>query len=111
MWLADWLRQRAHLAHDTKCYTYDKYKEYDLVQLKKYDFDCEHNADTQCDAEQLCPYTCTCENNIVDCKEKSLVEIPSSMIADSSVELHLKKNFITEIPSETFSRLKFLRLL
>ena len=61
--------------------------------------------------EQLCPYTCTCENNIVDCKEKSLTEIPNSMIADTSVELHLKKNLITEIHSEAFARLKQLHLM
>ncbi len=48
--------------------------------------------DSVCVAEQLCPHSCSCENGIVDCKEKSLTQIPGSMISESTVELY-KNNF------------------
>lgn len=57
-----------------------------MIELKQNDLNCGSHIETQCETEQLCPYTCTCENNIVDCKEKSLTEIPNSMIADTRVE-------------------------
>ena len=40
-----------------------------------------------CDLEEVvCPYPCTCEKNIVDCKEKFLTEIPKNFPV-STVEL------------------------
>ena len=88
LWLSQWLRKNSHLAHDTKCYTYDKYKEYDLSKLKEEEFDCQDHFEAECETEPLCPYPCSCENGIVDCKEKSLNQIPN-MISDTSVELYV----------------------
>jgi len=37
----------------------------------------------------MCPYPCNCEGSIVDCKEKSLIQVPASMISESTVELYV----------------------
>ncbi len=39
-----------------------------------------------CKEQLSCPYQCSCENGIVDCKEKGLTEIPRNL-PTNTVEL------------------------
>lgn len=46
----------------------------------------ENEENDQCQEELNCPFPCSCENGVVDCKEKSLTQIPTNL-PSTAVEL------------------------
>ena len=90
MWLAKWLLLNSHLAHETKCIYESNNQELYMIKLSESDLSCD-DSDVEsftCDVEEaaICPYPCTCEKNVVDCKDKFLTESPKNIPA-STVEL------------------------
>uniref|UniRef100_A0A673YPX7 Slit homolog 3 (Drosophila) n=1 Tax=Salmo trutta TaxID=8032 RepID=A0A673YPX7_SALTR len=56
----------------------------------------------------VCPASCTCNNNIVDCRRKGLTEIPANL-PEGIVEIRLEQNLIKNIPAGAFSPYKKLK--
>uniref|UniRef100_A0A4W5NEY9 Slit homolog 3 (Drosophila) n=1 Tax=Hucho hucho TaxID=62062 RepID=A0A4W5NEY9_9TELE len=56
----------------------------------------------------ICPTSCTCNNNIVDCRHKGLTEIPANL-PEGIVEIRLEQNLIKNIPAGAFSPYKKLK--
>ncbi|CAF0707250.1 unnamed protein product [Brachionus calyciflorus] len=114
IWFSKWLLKNSHLAHDLKCFSSKDNQFKDVTSLNEYEFKCNiqesDDIDGHCAPEAECPYPCVCENDIVDCKDRSLTEIPKN-IPKTTVELHFKRNLITEIPTDAFKDLKHLRLI
>jgi slit protein 2 len=82
LWFSKFLLEHSHLAHEAKCFLKSRNAFRDIISLKKTDFeqDCSSqesdDLEDSCSVEFNCPYPCVCENNIIDCKEKSLAELP-----------------------------------
>uniref|UniRef100_A0AAQ4S1S9 Slit homolog 2 (Drosophila) n=1 Tax=Gasterosteus aculeatus aculeatus TaxID=481459 RepID=A0AAQ4S1S9_GASAC len=55
-----------------------------------------------------CPESCTCSNNIVDCRGKGLTEIPTNL-PETITEIRLEQNAIKVIPAGAFAPYKKLR--
>ena len=86
-WLSKWLQEHQSLAHQTKCIDSQK-TETEILKLKTDIFTCKLNEDADtCDVETSCPLSCTCDMNVVDCKEKSLAMIPG-VIREATTELY-----------------------
>eukprot|EP00118_Oscarella_pearsei_P025812 m.308815 g.308815 ORF g.308815 m.308815 type:complete len:941 (+) comp44906_c0_seq1:146-2968(+) len=61
-------------------------------------------------ASQPCPAKCTCQDNVVDCSGRGLIDLPSSLPAGTR-RLDLKGNLIAQLPPDAFGGLPALREL
>uniref|UniRef100_A0A674MNH8 Slit homolog 3 (Drosophila) n=1 Tax=Takifugu rubripes TaxID=31033 RepID=A0A674MNH8_TAKRU len=104
-WLSDWLRARRGLAPFTQCMAPAHMRGLNVPDVQKKDFVCNGELTLT-----LCPPSCTCNNNIVDCRRKGLAEIPSNL-PEGIVEMVLYGNKITELPKGLFDGLVSLQLL
>uniref|UniRef100_A0A8C7ZC76 Slit homolog 3 (Drosophila) n=1 Tax=Oryzias sinensis TaxID=183150 RepID=A0A8C7ZC76_9TELE len=108
-WLSDWLRARRGLAPFTQCMSPAHMRGLNVPDVQKKDFVCSG-------AEQfmfvfcvsVCPPSCSCNNNIVDCRRKGLLEIPANL-PEGIVEIRLEQNLIKSIPAGAFSPYKKLK--
>uniref|UniRef100_A0A6Q2WUL9 Slit homolog 3 (Drosophila) n=1 Tax=Esox lucius TaxID=8010 RepID=A0A6Q2WUL9_ESOLU len=100
-WLSDWLRQRRGLAPFTQCMAPAHMRGLNIPDVQKKDFTCTGTA-------SVCPATCTCNNNIVDCRRKGLTEIPANL-PEAIVEIRLEQNLIKSISAGAFSPYKKLK--
>ncbi|XP_046914205.2 slit guidance ligand [Dermatophagoides farinae] len=55
-----------------------------------------------CRIEPQCPYQCSCQDGVIDCRNRNLTRIPN-FIPDNAIEIRLEQNSITEVPSRAFS--------
>uniref|UniRef100_A0A671XXY3 Slit homolog 3 (Drosophila) n=1 Tax=Sparus aurata TaxID=8175 RepID=A0A671XXY3_SPAAU len=130
-WLSDWLRARRGLAPFTQCMAPAHMRGLNVPDVQKKDFICNGPAQTESRAcvpqVAVCPPSCTCNNNIVDCRRKGLTEIPANL-PEGIVEItalispltpplslsppsDLSKNQISDIAADAFSGLRSLTSL
>nr|SOU94110.1 Slit [Glomeris marginata] len=110
-WLAKWLRRNARLALFTKCASPHHLRHKEVAELHEPEFKCNGVENTHpegCSVEPICPYPCTCTDGIVDCRDRGLTHIPDN-IPESTSELRLEQNQISEVPSQAFIHYKRLR--
>ncbi|XP_067141725.1 protein slit-like isoform X1 [Centruroides vittatus] len=110
-WLAGWLRRSPRLGLFSRCFMPFYLRNKAIAELHESDFRCngvEDVATSGCIREPMCPDLCTCYNGMVDCRDKGLTRIPDH-IPDSTTELRLEQNRITEIPSKAFVPYKRLQ--
>ncbi|KAJ8015241.1 hypothetical protein DPEC_G00024090 [Dallia pectoralis] len=111
-WLSDWLRQRRGLAPFTQCMAPAHMRGLNIPDVQKKDFTCTGPAQSEvrtCIPQaSVCPATCTCNNNIVDCRRKGLTEIPANL-PEGIVEIRLEQNLIKSISAGAFSPYKKLK--
>ncbi|KAM9412861.1 LOW QUALITY PROTEIN: slit homolog 3 protein-like [Salvelinus alpinus] len=111
-WLSDWLRQRRALAPFTQCMAPANMRGLNIPDVQKKDFTCTGPAQakphTCIPQASVCPASCTCNNNIVDCRRKGLTEIPANL-PEGIVEIRLEQNLIKNIPAGAFSPYKKLK--
>uniref|UniRef100_A0A673YN31 Slit homolog 3 (Drosophila) n=1 Tax=Salmo trutta TaxID=8032 RepID=A0A673YN31_SALTR len=111
-WLSDWLRQRRGLALFTQCMAPANMRGLNIPDVQKKDFTCTGPAQakphTCIPQASVCPASCTCNNNIVDCRRKGLTEIPANL-PEGIVEIRLEQNLIKNIPAGAFSPYKKLK--
>ncbi|MBN3293379.1 SLIT2 protein, partial [Polypterus senegalus] len=107
-WLSDWLRQRPRVGLYTQCMSPAHLRGHNVAEVQKKEFACSgHQTSASCSVLQ-CPDACTCSNNIVDCRGKSLTEIPTNL-PETITEIRLEQNAIKVIPPGAFSPYKKLR--
>uniref|UniRef100_A0AAZ3RII8 Slit homolog 2 (Drosophila) n=1 Tax=Oncorhynchus tshawytscha TaxID=74940 RepID=A0AAZ3RII8_ONCTS len=107
-WLSEWLRQRPRLGLYTQCMSPPTMRGHNVAEVQKKEFVCTgHQSSLSCSVLQ-CPDSCTCSNNIVDCRGKSLSEIPDNL-PETITEIRLEQNSIKAIPAGAFSPYKKLR--
>uniref|UniRef100_A0A3P8US28 Slit homolog 3 (Drosophila) n=1 Tax=Cynoglossus semilaevis TaxID=244447 RepID=A0A3P8US28_CYNSE len=124
-WLSDWLRARRGLAPFTQCMAPAQMRGLNVPDVQKKDFVCNG----EYTPVAVCPASCTCNNNIVDCRRKGLTDIPANL-PESIVEIlmhlsalslslslsafslsDLSKNQISDIAADAFSGLRSLTSL
>uniref|UniRef100_A0A669F6T9 Slit homolog 3 (Drosophila) n=1 Tax=Oreochromis niloticus TaxID=8128 RepID=A0A669F6T9_ORENI len=105
-WLSDWLRARRGLAPFTQCMAPAHMRGLNVPDVQKKDFVCNAQTESRTCAPQVtvCPPSCSCNNNIVDCRRKGLTEIPVNL-PEGIVEIDLSKNQISDIAADAFSGL------
>ncbi|XP_061882293.1 slit homolog 2 protein isoform X5 [Entelurus aequoreus] len=108
-WLSEWLRQRPRLGLYTQCMSPPHLRGHNVAEVQKKEFVCTgyQTSSSSCSVLQ-CPESCTCSNNIVDCRGKSLTEIPTNL-PETITEIRLEQNAIKVIPTGAFSPYKKLR--
>uniref|UniRef100_A0A665WCW7 Slit homolog 3 (Drosophila) n=1 Tax=Echeneis naucrates TaxID=173247 RepID=A0A665WCW7_ECHNA len=133
-WLSDWLRARRGLAPFTQCMAPAHMRGLNVPDVQKKDFVCNDISLSlltsflpSCHVA-VCPPSCTCNNNIVDCRRKGLTEIPANLpegIVEimnpttvyysnaliSSLSSDLSKNQISDIAADAFNGLRSLTSL
>ncbi|CAG5989155.1 unnamed protein product [Menidia menidia] len=113
-WLSDWLRARRGLAPFTQCMAPAHMRGLNVPDVQKKDFVCNGPAQTEprtCAPQvAVCPPSCSCNNNIVDCRRKGLTEIPANL-PEGIMEIDLSKNQISDIAADAFSGLRSLTSL
>uniref|UniRef100_A0A8C5NC96 Slit homolog 3 protein-like n=1 Tax=Gouania willdenowi TaxID=441366 RepID=A0A8C5NC96_GOUWI len=123
-WLSDWLRARRGLAPFTQCMAPAPMRGLNVPDVQKKDFICNVQTESRTCVPQLavCPPSCSCNNNIVDCRRKGLTEIPANL-PEGIVEIppssplcfslprDLSKNQISDIAADAFSGLRSLTSL
>uniref|UniRef100_A0A8D3DKB4 Slit homolog 2 (Drosophila) n=1 Tax=Scophthalmus maximus TaxID=52904 RepID=A0A8D3DKB4_SCOMX len=102
-WLSEWLRQRPRLGLYTQCMAPPHLRGHNVAEVQKKEFACTGRLRSKC-----CPESCTCSNNIVDCRGKGLSEIPTNL-PETITEIRLEQNAIKVIPAGAFSPYKKLR--
>ncbi|XP_036424374.1 slit homolog 3 protein isoform X1 [Colossoma macropomum] len=111
-WLSDWLRQRRGLAHFTQCMSPAHMRGLSVPDVQKREFVCTGPTQSEprsCAPQaSVCPASCSCNNNIVDCRKKGLTEIPANL-PEGIVEIRLEQNLIKSIPPGAFSPYKKLK--
>uniref|UniRef100_A0A669E1W4 Slit homolog 3 (Drosophila) n=1 Tax=Oreochromis niloticus TaxID=8128 RepID=A0A669E1W4_ORENI len=105
-WLSDWLRARRGLAPFTQCMAPAHMRGLNVPDVQKKDFVCNGESFSllRCSYVTVCPPSCSCNNNIVDCRRKGLTEIPVNL-PEGIVEIDLSKNQISDIAADAFSGL------
>ncbi|XP_037530264.1 slit homolog 2 protein [Nematolebias whitei] len=109
-WLSEWLRQRPRLGLYTQCMAPPHLRGHNVAEAQKKEFVCaghQSSSSSSCSVLQ-CPESCTCSNNIVDCRGKGLTEIPTNL-PETITEIRLEQNAIKVIPAGAFSPYKKLR--
>ncbi|XP_066518454.1 slit homolog 2 protein [Hoplias malabaricus] len=107
-WLSDWLRQRPRLGLYTQCMAPPTMRGHNVAEVQKKEFVCT-GVQTQYSCSVLqCPESCTCSNNVVDCRGKGLTEIPTNL-PETITEIRLEQNSIRIIPAAAFTPYKRLR--
>ncbi|KAL3973354.1 abnormal spindle-like microcephaly-associated protein [Sarotherodon galilaeus] len=109
-WLSDWLRARRGLAPFTQCMAPAHMRGLNVPDVQKKDFVCNAQTESRTCAPQVtvCPPSCSCNNNIVDCRRKGLTEIPVNL-PEGIVEIRLEQNLIKGVPAGAFSAYKKLK--
>ncbi|XP_039283306.1 protein slit [Nilaparvata lugens] len=110
-WLARWLRRNPRLALYTRCFSPNQLKGQNVADLHEQEFKCSGLAERpsgECRAEPQCPHPCRCADGIVDCREKALTRVPDHL-PETTTELRLEQNEITELPAKAFASYKRLR--
>ncbi|KAF7280648.1 hypothetical protein GWI33_005616 [Rhynchophorus ferrugineus] len=111
-WLARYLRHYPRLAQYTRCYSPGHLKGQNLADVQDHEFKCSGLAEKaitgECVNEPLCPHPCRCADGIVDCREKGLTKMPDHL-PETTTEIRLEQNEITNIPNQAFSQYKRLR--
>uniref|UniRef100_A0AAQ4QCP9 Slit homolog 3 (Drosophila) n=1 Tax=Gasterosteus aculeatus aculeatus TaxID=481459 RepID=A0AAQ4QCP9_GASAC len=109
-WLSDWLRVRRGLAPFTQCMAPANMRGLNVPDVQKKDFLCPAQTEARTCVPQVavCPPSCSCNNNIVDCRRKSLTEIPANL-PEAIVEIRLEQNLIKNVPAGAFSAYKKLK--
>lgn len=111
-WLSDWLRARRGLAPFTQCMSPAHMRGLNVPDVQKKDFVC--NGPVQTESKPclppvaVCPPSCSCNNNIVDCRRKGLTEIPANL-PEGIVEIRLEQNLIKSVPPGAFTVYKKLK--
>uniref|UniRef100_A0A8D3DGC8 Slit homolog 2 (Drosophila) n=1 Tax=Scophthalmus maximus TaxID=52904 RepID=A0A8D3DGC8_SCOMX len=108
-WLSEWLRQRPRLGLYTQCMAPPHLRGHNVAEVQKKEFACtghQTTSSSSCSVLQ-CPESCTCSNNIVDCRGKGLSEIPTNL-PETITEIRLEQNAIKVIPAGAFSPYKKL---
>uniref|UniRef100_A0A665WD06 Slit homolog 3 (Drosophila) n=1 Tax=Echeneis naucrates TaxID=173247 RepID=A0A665WD06_ECHNA len=107
-WLSDWLRARRGLAPFTQCMAPAHMRGLNVPDVQKKDFVCNDISLSlltsflpSCHVA-VCPPSCTCNNNIVDCRRKGLTEIPANL-PEGIVEIRLEQNLIKSVPAGAFT--------
>ncbi|XP_041958708.1 slit homolog 2 protein isoform X2 [Alosa sapidissima] len=107
-WLSEWLRQRPRLGLYTQCMAPPHLRGHNVAEVQKKEFVCTgHQSSASCSVLQ-CPDSCTCSNNIVDCRGKGLTDIPTNL-PETITEIRLEQNSIKIIPAGAFAPYKRLR--
>ncbi|XP_055372286.1 protein slit-like isoform X2 [Condylostylus longicornis] len=111
-WLSRFLRAAPLLTTGhTKCQSPSQLKGQNVADLPDQEFKCSglaENAPLECSMTSSCPHPCRCADGIVDCREKSLSNVPNSLPEDAT-ELRLEQNYITELPPKAFANFRRLR--
>uniref|UniRef100_A0A7N9AXC3 Slit homolog 3 (Drosophila) n=1 Tax=Mastacembelus armatus TaxID=205130 RepID=A0A7N9AXC3_9TELE len=111
-WLSDWLRARRGLAPFTQCMAPAHMRGLNVPDVQKKDFVCNGPVQTEprtCVPQvAVCPPSCSCNNNIVDCRRKGLTEIPANL-PEGIVEIRLEQNLIKSVPAGAFTAYKKLK--
>uniref|UniRef100_A0A669BXZ7 Slit homolog 3 (Drosophila) n=1 Tax=Oreochromis niloticus TaxID=8128 RepID=A0A669BXZ7_ORENI len=113
-WLSDWLRARRGLAPFTQCMAPAHMRGLNVPDVQKKDFVCNekhlsfHFSPFPSLTVTVCPPSCSCNNNIVDCRRKGLTEIPVNL-PEGIVEIRLEQNLIKGVPAGAFSAYKKLK--
>uniref|UniRef100_A0A670ZEC7 Slit homolog 1 protein n=1 Tax=Pseudonaja textilis TaxID=8673 RepID=A0A670ZEC7_PSETE len=109
-WLSDWLRQRPRVGLYTQCMSPLHLRGHNIAEVQKREFICSGHQSFMAPSCSVlhCPATCTCSNNIVDCRGKGLTEIPTNL-PEAITEIRLEQNSIKVIPPGAFSPYKKLR--
>ncbi|CAF93511.1 unnamed protein product, partial [Tetraodon nigroviridis] len=109
-WLSEWLRQRPRLGLYTQCMAPPHLRGHNVAEVQKKEFVCtgHHSSSSSACSVLQCPESCTCSNNIVDCRGKGLTEIPTNL-PETITEIRLEQNAIKVIPAGAFSPYKKLR--
>uniref|UniRef100_A0A8D3AFN6 Slit homolog 3 (Drosophila) n=1 Tax=Scophthalmus maximus TaxID=52904 RepID=A0A8D3AFN6_SCOMX len=111
-WLSDWLRARRGLAPFTQCMAPAHMRGLNVPDVQKKDFICNGPVQTEsrtCVPQvAVCPASCSCNNNIVDCRRKGLTEIPANL-PEGIVEIRLEQNLIKSVPAGAFTAYKKLK--
>uniref|UniRef100_A0A8C6T266 Slit homolog 2 (Drosophila) n=1 Tax=Neogobius melanostomus TaxID=47308 RepID=A0A8C6T266_9GOBI len=109
-WLSEWLRQRPRLGLYTQCMSPPHLRGHNVAEVQKKEFVCSgHQSSSGSSCSVIpCPESCTCSNNIVDCRGKGLTEIPTNL-PETITEIRLEQNAIKVIPAGAFSPYKKLR--
>uniref|UniRef100_A0A8C5REK9 Slit guidance ligand 2 n=1 Tax=Laticauda laticaudata TaxID=8630 RepID=A0A8C5REK9_LATLA len=109
-WLSDWLRQRPRVGLYTQCMSPLHLRGHNIAEVQKREFICSGHQSFMAPSCSVlhCPATCTCSNNIVDCRGKGLAEIPTNL-PEAITEIRLEQNSIKVIPPGAFSPYKKLR--
>nr|XP_020019957.1 slit homolog 3 protein [Castor canadensis] len=110
-WLSDWLRQRRTVGQFTLCMAPVHLRGFNVADVQKKEYVCPgpNSEAPSCNANSLsCPSSCTCSNNIVDCRGKGLTEIPANL-PEGIVEIRLEQNSIKSIPAGAFTQYKKLK--
>ncbi|XP_044515776.1 slit homolog 3 protein [Gracilinanus agilis] len=110
-WLSDWLRQRRSIGQFTLCMAPVHLRGFSVADVQKKEYVCTgpHSEPPSCSVNSIaCPSTCTCSNNIVDCRGKGLTEIPTNL-PEGIVEIRLEQNSIKAIPAGAFTQYKKLK--
>uniref|UniRef100_A0A669DLF4 Slit homolog 2 (Drosophila) n=1 Tax=Oreochromis niloticus TaxID=8128 RepID=A0A669DLF4_ORENI len=102
-WLSEWLRQRPRLGLYTQCMAPPHLRGHNVAEVQKKEFVCTGRS-----GSPMCFASCTCSNNIVDCRGKGLTEIPTNL-PETITEIRLEQNAIKVIPAGAFSPYKKLR--
>uniref|UniRef100_A0A8D0AEW4 Slit homolog 3 (Drosophila) n=1 Tax=Sander lucioperca TaxID=283035 RepID=A0A8D0AEW4_SANLU len=123
-WLSDWLRARRGLAPFTQCMAPAHMRGLNVPDVQKKDFVSFCLVFSAYMLHAVCPPSCSCNNNIVDCRRKGLTEIPANLpegIPCKHCNLNyvvltllcrvLYGNKITELPKGLFDGLVSLQLL
>uniref|UniRef100_A0A3Q3IRI7 Slit homolog 2 (Drosophila) n=1 Tax=Monopterus albus TaxID=43700 RepID=A0A3Q3IRI7_MONAL len=110
-WLSEWLRQRPRLGLYTQCLAPPHLRGHNVAEVQKKEFICtgHQSSSSSCSVLQ-CPESCTCSNNIVDCRGKGLTEIPTNL-PETITEIRLEQNAIKVIPAGAFSPYKKLCII
>uniref|UniRef100_A0A8C6KRP6 Slit homolog 3 (Drosophila) n=1 Tax=Nothobranchius furzeri TaxID=105023 RepID=A0A8C6KRP6_NOTFU len=111
-WLSDWLRARRGMAPFTQCMSPAHMRALNVPDVLKKDFICNGPAEMEprtCVTQvTVCPPSCSCNNNIVDCRRKGLAEIPANL-PEGIVEIRLEQNQIKSVPAGAFTAYKKLK--
>uniref|UniRef100_A0A8C3AZA6 Slit homolog 2 (Drosophila) n=1 Tax=Cyclopterus lumpus TaxID=8103 RepID=A0A8C3AZA6_CYCLU len=107
-WLSEWLRQRPRLGLYTQCMAPPHLRGHNVAEVQKKEFACAAHPLLCLVFVLQCPESCTCSNNIVDCRGKGLTEIPTNL-PETITEIRLEQNAIKVIPAGAFSPYKKLR--
>ncbi|KAM6924252.1 slit homolog 3 protein [Xenentodon cancila] len=111
-WLSDWLRARRGLAPFTQCMSPAHMRGLNVPDVQRKDFFCNGPSQTEprtCAPQvSVCPPSCSCKDNIVDCRRKGLAEIPANL-PEGIVEIRLEQNLIKSVPAGAFSAYKKLK--
>ncbi|XP_049576546.1 slit homolog 1b isoform X3 [Syngnathus scovelli] len=112
-WLSPWLRQRPALGLYTQCSAPPALRGLNLAELRKSDLACSGHSGSAfvqpCSlASGSCPPTCSCANNIVECRGRGLTAIPAHL-PEAMAEIRLEQNGIKSVPPGAFTSYKKLR--